>query len=106
MSLRESERPAQRGPQNKPKPTETKVQRKKRRAKAKAERLALRAQLVATDDDCVLTFKEWCAVNSFSERQGYRILASDKSPVVTRLTSRRVGITRANNRAWQEAHSR
>jgi hypothetical protein len=93
---------AQRGPC---KPKETKAQRKKRLAKLKAERLQLRQQL-ATDDDAVLTFKEWCAVNGISTRQGHRILRDGGGPIVTRLTDRKIGISRRNNRLWQESRSR
>jgi hypothetical protein len=84
---------------------ETKAQRKRRLAQAKAERLRLRQRL-ASDDDAVLTFKEWCAVNGISDRQGRRILASGDGPVVTRISDRRIGISRRNNRAWLESRSR
>jgi hypothetical protein len=104
MTLREGEisRP-QRRPHTKP--PETKAQRKRRLAKAKAERLRLRQRL-AEDPDALFTFVEWCAVNSFSERQGRDILASDDGPVVTQISERRIGISRRNNRAWQEARVR
>jgi hypothetical protein len=103
MTLRESElsRP-QRGPHTKP--PETKAQRKRRLAKAQAERLRLRQRL-AEDDDAVLTLREWAALNGFSERQGKTILANGDGPVVTRISNRRIGISRRNNRAWQDRHS-
>jgi hypothetical protein len=87
--------------QPKPKLQETKAQRKRRLAKAKAERLRLRQRL-AEDDDAVLTIREWSALNGFSERQGKSILASGDGPVVTRISDRRIGISRRNNREWQE----
>jgi hypothetical protein len=61
---------------------------------------------LATDDDAVFTFREWCAINSLSERQGRRILTAPGGPVVTQLTERRIGITRRNNRLWLESRAR
>jgi hypothetical protein len=60
----------------------------------------------ALDDDCVMPFSFWCAVNGIGERTGRRILAGDSGPVVTRLSPRRIGITVGNNRRWQEARAR
>jgi hypothetical protein len=60
-------------------------------------------------DDQVLTFHEWCAVNRISERTGRRILAGEAGvdpPIVTALSERRIGITRGNNRAWQQRRVR
>jgi hypothetical protein len=84
---------------------ETKRERDQRLKRAKAERLQLRQRL-CEDDDAVLTFKEWCALNGFSERQGRRILASDNSPVVTMLSDKRIGIARRHNREWQRSRVR
>src|SRR5262245_34436921 len=99
MSLVEREQ------QRSPKTSETKAERKRRLAKAKAERWQLRQRL-AEDDDAVLTFKEWAALNGVSERQGRRILKSGSGPTVTMLTDKRVGISRRANRAWQQARAR
>ena len=85
--------------------TETEQQREERLARGRAERRQLRQRL-AEDDDAVLTFKEWCALNSVSERQGRRILASGSGPTVTKLTDKRVGISRRANREWQHARVR
>jgi hypothetical protein len=57
-------------------------------------------------DDFVLTFKEWCAANRLSERNGRRILAGPDGPTVTMLSTRRIGITVANNRSWQKSRER
>jgi hypothetical protein len=109
MTLRESEHrllgstAPQRGLYNKP--AETKTQREKRLAKAKAERQHLR-QRFAEDDDAVLTVKEWCTLNGFSSRTGRRILKSGNGPVVTKLTGKLIGVSRRNNRAWQQSRSR
>ena len=91
MSLRETELSrSQRARRSPSKRTETKQQREERLATGRAERRQLRQRL-AEDDDAVLTFKEWCALNSVSERQGRRILASGSGPTVTKLTDKRVG---------------
>jgi hypothetical protein len=95
--------------QPKPKPKETKQQRAKRlraaRAKRKQGRQKLRQRL-AEDDDAVLTFREWCAVNSVGERTGRRILASGNGPTITKLSDKRIGISRRHNRAWQETRAK
>lgn len=61
---------------------------------------------LAQDDDCVLTFLEWCALNRIGERGGRRILAGPDGPVVTQLTDHRIGITRRANREWQQRRAR
>jgi hypothetical protein len=58
------------------------------------------------DDDKVLTFAEWCALNKIGKRTGRRILTSGGGPVVTQLSERRIGITVGNNRRWQAARAR
>lgn len=68
--------------------------------------LVPRAPLSLSFDDQVLTFRQWCQVNGFSERTGRRILAGDDGPVVTQLSPSRVGVTVANNRAWQASKAR
>jgi hypothetical protein len=85
--------------------TETEQQREERLAKGRAERRQLRQRL-AEDDDAVLTFKEWCALNTVSERQGRRILAEPGGPTVTMLSDKRIGISRRHNREWQQARAR
>jgi hypothetical protein len=58
------------------------------------------------DDDQVLTFREWCALNAISPTTGRRILAGGDGPVVTALSAKRIGITRGANRAWQASRAR
>jgi len=76
--------------------------------KPRALMLARRAAFPVHHDDEVLTFKEWCELNGFSARTGRRILDGPKSqrPVITWLSARRMGITRGNNRRWQEGRYR
>jgi hypothetical protein len=58
------------------------------------------------DDHRVLSFRDWCELNSISLSTGRRILASGNGPEVTQLSPRRIGITNANNRAWLESRAR
>ncbi len=58
------------------------------------------------NDDQVLTFAQWCALNAFSERTGRRVLASGAGPIVTELSAARIGVTVGNNRIWQHSRSR
>jgi hypothetical protein len=58
------------------------------------------------DDDEVLTFRQWCALNNISARTGRRILDGPDGPVVTQLSAHRIGITRGNNRRWQQSRER
>jgi hypothetical protein len=62
--------------------------------------------VVAQLDSRVLTFAEWCELNSFSLRTGRRILRSGNGPVVTQLSSKRIGITIANDRKWKLTRER
>jgi hypothetical protein len=65
-----------------------------------------RALYAARLDSQVLTFSEWCELNSFSLRTGRRILRSDNHPVVTQLSVQRIGITIAADRAWKATRER
>jgi hypothetical protein len=70
---------------------------------------ALDAPLSPHHDDQVLTFFEWCQLNRISERTGRRILANPDpaaKPVVTMLTTTRLGITVGANRRWQQSRKR
>jgi hypothetical protein len=58
------------------------------------------------DDRQVLSFEAWCRLNNLSPRTGRRVLASGDGPRVTQLSAHRIGITYADNRAWQESRDR
>lgn len=62
--------------------------------------------VVAQLDSRVLTFAEWCELNSFSLRTGRRILRSSSRPAVTQLSARRIGVTIAADRAWKASRQR
>jgi hypothetical protein len=55
------------------------------------------------NDDQVLTFAEWCALNGVSPRTGRRIFESPDGPRRVRLSPRRFGVTVRANREWQRA---
>lgn len=61
---------------------------------------------VLRDEDEVLTFEEWCALNKIGLRTGTRILAGPDGPIVTQLSAKRIGITRGNNSRWQRSRER
>jgi len=54
----------------------------------------------------VLSFLDWCWLNGISVATGRRILKSGKGPTITRLSTRRIGITVANNARWQQTLER
>jgi hypothetical protein len=86
----------------------------RKQAKRKKKRSALEAPLPLLlckerlQDQQVLSFRQWCSLNGFSERTGRRILNGESGhpPLVTMLTDTRIGITVANNRRWQESRAR
>ena len=106
-TLRESEpRSPSVKPKPKPRPKATKAERRRWVANAKVRHERLRREFAATDDDAILTFGGWIALNSLSERQGRRILADSGGPVVTMITDKKIGISRGANRAWLASRSR
>ena len=54
----------------------------------------------------ILTFTQWCELNTISPRSGRRIIARGEGPVVTQLTAKRIGITVGNNARWQASRAR
>lgn len=53
------------------------------------------------EDDRVMTFDEWCKLNSFSRKTGERIVAKGNGPKFIKLSERRKGVTVGENRRWQ-----
>lgn len=84
--------------------------RKKTAAEREAERVkreAERARIAQYQNpNQVLTFEQWCLLNSFSEATGNRIIGSGAGPIVTGLSKRRRGITVGNNATWQASRAR
>jgi hypothetical protein len=80
------------------------AKRKLEIAMARKQRLDL---LPATlNDNMVLSFREWCAINRISERNGRRIFAGGDGPATTQLSAKRVGVTVRANREWQQSRER
>jgi hypothetical protein len=55
---------------------------------------------VLPDDDEVLTFAQWCKSISISTRTGRILKAGGRGPVFTKVSDKRIGVTRRNNRIW------
>ncbi len=84
-----------RQPGSAPASTKEEQKERERRRQQRARDVAYKADA----DHRVMTFREWCALNSFSVATGRRILKGG-GPAVVRLSERRIGITVAGNRAW------
>jgi len=67
---------------------------------------ALDAPLAQMHPNQILTLFEWAQLNRISVRTARRIIAGGDGPVVTQLSSQRIGISVANNAAWQAARAR
>jgi hypothetical protein len=72
------------------------------------ERARTKAPRLQDDDNEVLSIRQWAELNGFSMSTAERILRgpTSKRPVITQLSARRRGITRGNNRRWQESRAR
>jgi hypothetical protein len=85
----------------------TKAERGKRKAEIAAKRRARLAALPPIlNDNMVLSFHEWIALNHLSEREGRRIFGTPNGPTLTQTSAKRFGVTVANNRAWQASRER
>lgn len=58
------------------------------------------------DDNEVLPFPAWCALNAISVRTGRKLKAAGQGPVITEISERRIGVTKRNNRIWQRSRTR
>ena len=65
-----------------------------------------RRKLAQMHPNQILTLFEWAQLNRISVRTARRIIAGGDGPVVTQLSSQRIGISVANNAAWQAARAR
>lgn len=77
----------------------TRSRRKKQKSNST---LAAPLPIVSLHDNQILSFLQWCRLNYVSERTGRRIIRGPDGPVVTKLSSKRIGISVSNNRAWQD----
>jgi len=62
-----------------------------------------RVAFASVEDDRVMTFDEWCNLNSFSPSTGYRLISNGQGPTFVRLSARRKGVTVGENRRWLAA---
>ena len=76
------------------------------RARGPKKSKRVRAHFSTNHDQQVLTFGEWCLLNSISPKTGRRILKAPGGPVVTQLTTKQIGITVAADREWKARHAR
>jgi hypothetical protein len=80
--------------------------KQKRRKPIQPKTSSLDAPLATAHPHQVLTLFEWAQLNRISVRTARRIIASGNGPTITQLSTHRVGITIANNAAWQAARAR
>jgi hypothetical protein len=80
--------------------------RNPQRSRPRKRQLELINSIGPFDERQVLPFEVWCRLNDISPRTGRRILASGNGPRITQLSANRIGITYADNRAWQESRAR
>ena len=67
---------------------------------------AIDPPLTTSHPNQILTFPEWCRLNRISVRTGRRIITGGDGPVVTQLSTKRIGVSVANNAAWQASRAR
>jgi hypothetical protein len=66
----------------------------------------LNALPTVLNDNMVLSFAEWAALNRISEREGRRIFGTPGGPTLTQVSAKRFGVTVANNKLWQASRAR
>ena len=98
MSLREHEHAPARRKQVK--------RRKLKRKPIQPKWSSLDAPLATSHPNQILTFHEWCRLNRISVRTGRRIIERGEGPIVTQLSPKRIGVSIANNAAWQASKAR
>jgi hypothetical protein len=57
-------------------------------------------------NDQILTFRQWCMLNGFSERHGRWLIKTGQGPILTDLGKRHFGIRADDNRRWQDSRKR
>jgi predicted site-specific integrase-resolvase len=70
-----------------------------------AERRQRQRKTSSQQSQRILSFRDWCQLNSISEATGRRIIRAGKIRVV-QLSERRIGIGEADNAAWQASRAR
>jgi hypothetical protein len=54
----------------------------------------------------VMTFREWCELNSISSWTGRRLLQRGDGPKLTHLSDNRIGVREDHNAEWQDRRIR
>ncbi len=72
----------------------------------RGSRQSARDQALDPDDNRVLSFAQWCALNGISFATGRRLINAGKGPSIIQLSPRRIGITVRDNRLWQASRMR
>jgi hypothetical protein len=80
-------------------------QEAERRARQRAQSDPIHDRELALNQHRILSFLDWCWLNNISPATGRRILKSGRGPAITRLSTRRIGISIAANADWQAARS-
>jgi hypothetical protein len=70
------------------------------------ERLQVIRSFAGASDDTVMTFAEWCLINSLSPATGARIRKEGGGPEFVHPSAQRRGVTVRANREWQQARAR
>jgi predicted DNA-binding transcriptional regulator AlpA len=73
----------------------------RRKTQSQRKRELLEQERERGHRDRVLTFRQWCAVNGFSDATGRRLIKAGDAPPILRLSERRVGIHESDNAKWQ-----
>lgn len=83
------------------------LERSEAAVRSEMRRRAARDQALQQENDhCVLTFRQWCALNGFSEATGRRVVKAGDGPVITELSARRIGVTVGANKTWRKSRER
>jgi predicted DNA-binding transcriptional regulator AlpA len=59
-----------------------------------------------TTPDRILTFDQFCSLNSLGRNTAKRLIAAGNGPAVVQLSPRRIGIRVSDNSKWQDARIR
>jgi hypothetical protein len=106
MRIQEAESRAQQSKRDHRKRTKRRKKTEAERAAEQAKREAERVRLAQYQNpNMVLTFPQWCLLNSISEATGRRII-NRGGVTVTQLGPRRIGVTVGNNCKYQQSSER
>ena len=64
------------------------------------------ASIPRVADDQILTIDQWALLNGISRDTAMRIIKRGNGPVVTQLSTRRIGVSGEADRAWKRSRAR